>query len=257
MTETVLIEPAATLVLVRDHEQGPQVLMQQRNPEAVFVGGAWVFPGGKLDSNDSDPVWQTLMPDACEQHAFATLDLARASSPYNADQVMPHEARAPIQTSALAFWVAALREAFEEAGLLMVKETTSQAQRDTWRHRLLNGELCWQTLIEEQGLTLAANKLHYISRWVTPPDNPRRYDTRFFIARAPQEQELSHEDYEAIQTRWLRPEEALQECQQGRMQLILPTLVTLRAMCSDNDKEPFTCADQMIDNVIRTFNPGG
>ncbi len=253
MTETVLIEPAATLILVRDSRQGPQVLMQQRNPNAVFVGGAWVFPGGKLDDNDSAGFWQDLIADFSEEQAFQTLDLAHASSPYNADQVHPHEARAPIQTKALAYWVAALREAFEEAGLLLVQESISQEQRDQWRADLLQGRLTWQELFAANALTPAVAPLHYLSRWVTPPANPRRYDTRFFITKAPPDQDLTHEDFEAIETRWLRPAEALQANRDGKMELILPTLVTLQSM--HNDKQPFTRAEQLIDNVIGYFNP--
>lgn len=253
MTETVLIEPAATLILVRDSRHGPQILMQQRNPNAVFVGGAWVFPGGKLDDNDSDDCWQDLIRDMTEEEAFQILDLAHASSPYNADQVHPHEARAPIRTRALAYWVAALREAFEEAGLLLVKETVSQQQRDEWRAHLLQGTHTWQALFESRCLTPAVEQLHYLSRWVTPPGNPRRYDTRFFIAKAPPDQDLTHEDFEAVETRWLRPEEALQAHREGDMELILPTLVTLQSM--HNSKQPFTTAEQLINNVIGYFNP--
>ena len=255
MTENVAIEQAATLVLVRDHELGPQVLMQQRHPNAAFVGGAWVFPGGKLDANDSDPVWQSLIPQLSERRAYDMLDLAHAASPCNADQVLPHEASAPITTAALAYWVAALREAFEEAGLLLVKEQVAQSQRDSWRHEMLAGRLSWQELMESQGLTPAVEQLHYLSRWVTPPDNTRRYDTRFFIAHAPVDQNPSHEDYEAIQTRWLRPQDALRESREGQMQLIFPTLVTLQAMSGEG--KGFASASELIDNVIMNFNPRG
>lgn len=255
MNDSVLIEPAATLVLVRDSADGPQVLMQQRNPKAVFVGGAWVFPGGKLDTNDSAAVWQSLASDFSENEAFQILDLNHSNSPYNADQIHAHEAKAPTQTKALAYWIAALREAFEEAGLLLVKETVSQAQRDQWRAQLLREKITWQQLIEDNQLTPATHQLHYLSRWVTPPGNPRRYDTRFFITKAPVDQLPSHEDFEAIQTRWITPQAALQESQQGKMQLILPTIVTLRAM--SDPPENVATADQLIDHVTDYFNHQG
>lgn len=253
MTASVPIEPAATLILVREGPDGIEILMQQRNPQAVFVGGAWVFPGGKLDPNDNADLWQSLIVDLSESDAYRTLDLAHAASPCNADEVLPHEAAAPLQAKALAYWVAALREAFEEAGLLLVKERVTQTQRDHWREQLLSGALSWQQLIESNNLSPAVNQLHYLSRWVTPPHNTRRYDTRFFITQAPMDQDLSHEDYEAIETRWLRPQDALSAAKNGEMQLILPTLVTVRALSEATER--FASADAVINNVLEYFNP--
>lgn len=222
--------------------------MQQRNPDAVFAGGAWVFPGGRLDDNDSDPVWQYLVTGMDEARAHQILGLDNCTSPYNLDQIELHEAEHPGHVKALAYWVAALREAFEEAGLLLTKQSVSQQQRDLWREQLLSEKLSWQEIISSNDLILETGQLHYLSRWVTPPNNTRRYDTRFFIAKAPPDQEPSHEDFEAIETHWIKPETALEAGQTGSMRLILPTVVTLRAMCQD-----FADADELIDHVLAHF----
>lgn len=252
MSDLVPIEPAATLILVRDSHEGPQVLMQQRNPNAVFVGGAWVFPGGKVDAEDSHPCWQQLAECLDEESACQILDLENQSSPYNLDQIHPDEANTNHQANALAYWVAALREAFEEAGLLLVKQSIHNEQREQWREQLLNQRLSWRQIIADNGLTLDLSSLRYLSRWVTPPNNPRRYDTRFFITKAPEEQEPTHEDYEAIQTCWITPKDALSAYQNKKMKLIFPTIMTLKAMLNGN--QTFASTDELIENVIAHFN---
>ncbi|PIE40700.1 MAG: hypothetical protein CSA49_07185 [Gammaproteobacteria bacterium] len=248
MEETVPIEPASTLVLIRDSKQGPQVLMQQRSHHAVFVGGAWVFPGGKLDADDSLEDWQPLIPALSETTAHAILHLENASSPCNIDQIHPHEAAHTANVSALAYWVAVLREAYEEAGLLLTEQPVAQTQRDLWRAALLADKLSWLQLIKDNNLSLAINGIHYLSRWVTPPGNPRRYDTRFFIGVAPADQTPSHENHEAIQTQWITPEEALAAHARSEKVLIFPTIVTLQAMCGHD------CCDALIADVLNHFH---
>lgn len=248
MNEEIPIEPAATLVLVRDSHEGPQVLMQQRNPNAVFVGGAWVFPGGKLDPDDSHPCWRSLVGDFDEDKANGLLDVETTASPYNLDQINANEAALQHNVSALAYWIAALREAYEEAGLLLSHQPLTQTQRDNWRSELLAETLTWKQLVEREKLTLDIEQIHYLSHWITPPENPRRYDTRFFITIAPPDQEPSHEDYEAIETRWLTPQAALDACAQGEMTLIFPTFMTLKAMCG------FEHCDALLESVLAHFN---
>ena len=97
--------------------------------------------------------------------------------------------------------------------------------------------------------------MHYLSRWITPPNNTRRYDTRFFICHAPTDQTPSHENYEAIQTRWIRPIDALNAYRNNKMLLIFPTLVTLQSMAAKGKSEGFTNSDELIHNVLQHFNP--
>jgi len=213
--DTVAIEPAATLVLLQDSAAGPQVLMQQRSHAALFVGGAWVFPGGKLDPHDQDPHWL----EHCD------------IGPDRANRLLGTD------SGALAYWIAALREAVEEAGLLLARQggtgngstitadLAARAQRHL--HQQKDGFLAF---CQEHKLTLDTANLRYLSRWVTPPGLPRRYDTRFFLVAAPAGQAPCQDDHEAINTCWITPEQALEHYRNKEWDLVLPTLVTLRQL---------------------------
>lgn len=207
----IAVEPAATLILVQDSPGGPQVLMQQRSHNALFVGGAWVFPGGKLDLDDSATEWL--------EHA--DLDADRANRLLGTD------------AGALAFWVAALRETLEEAGLLLASSggqpasAALAAQGQQHLHQQPKGFL---DFCRQQQLTLNADAVRYLSRWITPIGLPKRYDTRFFLAAAPPHQPPVQDDHEAINTCWITPERALQNHGAREWDLVLPTLVTLRQL---------------------------
>ncbi len=206
------IEPAATLILLQDSPAGPQVLMQQRSPNAHFVGGAWVFPGGKLDPLDNAPEWL----DYCD------ISADRANRMLGTDD------------GALAYWIAALRESVEEAGLLLARrggepvpvELAAEAQH--FLHHTRHGFL---DFCREQELTLDTAALRYLSRWLTPPGLPKRYDTRFFMTATPAGQHPLQDDHEAINTCWITPEQALANFQRQDWVLVLPTIVTLRQLC--------------------------
>jgi 8-oxo-dGTP pyrophosphatase MutT (NUDIX family) len=190
----------------------------------VFVGGAWVFPGGRVDEADRDPRWQDYCDGLTEQCANQRLGIAQHG---------------------LAFWVAAIREAFEEAGLLyrdsnnpvdgpaMASPAPDQLLR--WRTELLAGTLDWLELTSSQGWQLQAPKLHYLSHWVTPLGPPRRFDTRFFLALAPAGQDASHDNHEAVATQWITPQAALALHDTGQLALIFPTIMTLRALSGFTD----------------------
>lgn len=212
----VPIQPAATLIIIRESQHGPEVLLQQRNPQAIFAGGAWVFPGGRLDDEDSWPDWQQYCAGLTEQDANQRLG---------------------VEQLGLAFWVAAIREAFEESGLLYVNshQPISSEQRQLWRQQLLANTTDWHTLVTTQQWQLQAPQMHYVSRWITPAGPPRRFDTRFFLALAPSDQEPSHDDHEAVDTRWFTPGQALAEYERGSLSLIFPTLMTLKAMSGQPD----------------------
>lgn len=213
------IQAAATLVLIRDGENGLEVLLQQRSPDAIFVGGAWVFPGGKVDQEDSDPRWLAHSPKLNDQQASKLIEL---------------------EQNGLCYWIAAIREAFEEAGVLLADAPPS-LNTPSLRHKLNDNiehaDLNWLNLCEEHQLQLHTHKLHYLSRWITPPGPPRRYDTRFFLAAMPKGQHATHDDYEAIATRWLRPEDALKLRDEGNMELIFPTVITLKRLSEFNNCE--------------------
>jgi len=196
-----------------------EVLMLRRSLTADFVGGAYVFPGGTLDDSDRDAGNLALCSGRTDAEASAVLGLPGGG---------------------LAFWVAAVRECFEEAGILLARgrdgATVSMvdpatAERFAQHRRALNsgrrslGEICAQ-----EGLTLDAGGVHYFSHWITPLGVPKRFDTRFFVAAAPPGQQALHDDRETTAQEWVRPAEALARQQAGELEMILPTIKNLEAI---------------------------
>jgi 8-oxo-dGTP pyrophosphatase MutT (NUDIX family) len=217
MTE-VVPKASATVTLVRDVSGGIEVLMMRRNLQSGFVPGMYVFPGGALDAEDL----------AFRDNALcACLDDAAASSALG------------LACDGIAYWAAAIREAFEECGLLLAYDATGRmieftdaalAARFAEHRRQLNeGVLDFAALLAGEGLRLAADQLTYFSNWITPVGAPRRYDTRFFVARAPAGQEPMHDERETIDAVWMRPQEALDRHAQGKLEMRTPTVRTLEA----------------------------
>lgn len=227
--EGVPVLDASTVVLLRDGVAGLEVCLMQRNLESGFVGGAHVFPGGAVDPEDGDP----RLLERC----------------HGRDDI---EASASMQAEAggLAFWVAAIRESFEEAGVLIAVRADGSpvtfvdpVERDRFAgHRAAvdRGERSLLEVCEEESLRLDVGALHYFARWVTPLGAPRRYDTRFFVVRAPEGQEVLHDDRELISTWWVTPAEALRRQEEGAITMILPTARTLVALAR------FRTADAVI-----------
>ena len=205
--------PAATVVLVRDGGDGPEVFMLQRTKGAVFLAGAYVFPGGALDAADR--------ASGVTQRVFGLSD-AEAS------------ARLGLPAGGLAFWVAAIRECFEEAGILIAtdeKRRPVSAERAAalghLRGALNSGELPFAEFLEREGLLLPARALAYFGHWITAPGRSRRFDARFFVAEAPAGQQGSHDDSETIHNLWIRPEDALARDARGEIELVFATKHTL------------------------------
>lgn len=207
--------PAATMVLARDAPRGLEVLMLQRSLELAFMPGAHVFPGGALDASDESPA-------LCE--LCVGLDDAAASRALG------------LEHGGLAYWVAAIREAFEEAGVLLAYDARGRivsfdgatAERYRALRRALDeGRGDFAQFAHGEGLRLAADRLHYFGHWITPVSAPRRYDTRFFLAIAPEGQEVQHDERETIAHFWVRPQEALELSVREAIQLRFPTRRTL------------------------------
>jgi 8-oxo-dGTP pyrophosphatase MutT (NUDIX family) len=216
--EDVPVRDAATVMLVRDGLRGLEVCLMQRNLASDFVGGAYVFPGGAVDPEDGDPT----SAEVC-----TGLDDAEASR------------RLGLESGGLAFWVAAIRESFEEAGVLIARHADGRpldlrepavAERfDRHREDVDRGRRTIAEIAVEEDLRLDAGALHYFSRWITPLGSHRRYDTRFFVAAAP-DQEVVPDDRELISTEWLTPAEALRRHDDREIVMIFPTVRTLVAL---------------------------
>jgi 8-oxo-dGTP pyrophosphatase MutT (NUDIX family) len=215
----VTVRDAATVMLVRDNRDGLQVFMLRRNLNSVFVGGAYVFPGGAVDDADRHTDLEAVCEGRSDRQASEALG---------------------IEQGGLAFWVAAIRECFEEAGVLLaydelgalVRLGDPTLARRFERHRTAvdRGERRLVEICAEERLRLAVDHLHYFSHWITPVGAPRRYDTRFFVCAAPPEQTPLHDNRETIAHLWIRPRDALHRHARGEFELILPTLESLEAI---------------------------
>lgn len=191
--------------------------MALRNLKSDFVGGAYVFPGGAVDPEDA----------TASVAARCDLDDAVASR------------RLGLDRGGLAYHVACARELFEEAGLLFARRRDGRplAAADSGgdelveRRRALNAhEVGFGEVLELEDLVLQLSDLRYFAHWITPVGPPRRYDTRFFVAPAPEGQVPVHDDVELVAHTWVTPAEALERHARGEMQLILPTIKNLEAV---------------------------
>jgi glyoxylase-like metal-dependent hydrolase (beta-lactamase superfamily II)/8-oxo-dGTP pyrophosphatase MutT (NUDIX family) len=222
MTDQPLIpRPAATLVPVRDSARGLEVFMLQRTHKAAFVPGGYVFPGGAVEPGDADPFF--------EQHSTGP-------GPGEASRLLG------LDQGGLRYWVAAVRECVEEAGLLMAytedgrmlaaHDTASEDRLQTLRRQLASGELEFAVACRAAGLRLALDRLAYFAHWITPVGAPRRFDTRFFLCLAPDGQVASHDDTETIGNIWVRPEDALERHRAGEIDIMFATQKTLELLAS-------------------------
>ena len=177
--------PAATLILLRDGTGGLEVLMMQRSKSSVFLGGAYVFPGGSLDATDEagdDPLAQ--------------------------------------------YRAAAVRECFEEAGILLLEDR--QGNPVSAEHaRRISRDRPFREILENEKLRVPHQALAYYAHWITSPGGPRRFDTRFFAALAPDGQEGSHDAHEAVHQVWISPADALERGARGEIELVFATRTTL------------------------------
>jgi len=205
--------------------RGPalEVCMLRRHVDSDFVGGAYVFPGGKVDDLDRTAHAEEACEGRTDAEASALLGVAGGG---------------------LSFWVAALRECFEEAGVLLAYpegEGSGGALVDAavvevherlraWRVEVNAGRVGFLDACREEGLRLAVDRVHYFSHWITPELAPKRYDTRFFVTALPPGQVPVHDDHETTDTVWVRPADALARARAGEFDLIFPTMKNLEAI---------------------------
>lgn len=221
MTSSEHPTPAATVVLVRDGQAGLEVFMLKRHLDSDFVGGAYVFPGGKVDEKDLEMPLGTTMPDADE------------------------------------FGVAAVRETFEESGVLLAHRNgvpvsdelpATRLYQDA-RSKLASRSNSWDWrpwLVQEQ---LTLNRLDWYAWWVTPAGVHRRFDTRFFIAACPPNQVAHHDGVETTDSMWTRPKEALTAQARGEVSIILPTRKNLASLVG------FPMVQDVLDHVSQSGLP--
>ena len=217
-----MVEPrdAATVMLVRDAAEAPagiEVFMLRRNLSSVFVAGAHVFPGGAVDDDDRGPAAQALVTG---------VDATSASARLGRDH------------GGLGFWVAAIRESFEEAGVLLARDAATGTPvalpvveaLDETRAAVAAGARSFTEIVRDAGLVLDAGCLRVFGHWITPSPAPRRYDTWFFLAPAPAGHAYAHDEQETIASAWVRPADALEQARRKDLELIYPTYRSIEAL---------------------------
>jgi 8-oxo-dGTP pyrophosphatase MutT (NUDIX family) len=237
---TVPVKPAATVLLVRDADVGGvEVFMLRRTFNAAFASGMFVFPGGKVDDVDGVDEIAELCDGLTDSHASALLGIA---------------------SGGLAYWVACIRECFEEAGVLLARhESTGDVVRfdddatakrfEEERENIHDGSVALLDLCKREGLRLTTDDIHYVSHWITPMGEKRRFDTRFFIARAPQAQEPLHDDGETIESFWISPQEAIERAHEKDLMLMPPTKANIEFLL------PYKTADEVLEAAAQVGMP--
>ncbi len=245
----VEIRAAATVMLVRD--AAPQsgvsaleVLMVRRNLRSDFVGGAYVFPGGAVDPLDGGAEAEALCVGRSHAEASALLGVG---------------------SGGLAYWVAVVRETFEEAGLLLARRESGphllagdpdeEARFAAARSEVNAGRLRFLDLCREERLRLNVGDVHYFAHWITPRGAPRRYDTRFFVAAAPPGQIAAHSAGETIAEVWITPDDALARHRAGQIEIIFPTIRCLQAIGRFTSSAALLHAAERASSAVPTIEP--
>ena len=201
---------ASTVVLLRDGRAGIEAFMVVRHHAIDFASGALVFPGGKVDAQDSSADWSDL-------------------------------AAWPAGIGNRAIFVAAARETFEEAGLLLARRKGAAdlldadhvhrlVERD--RARVHKGELPFAEVLKGEGLELAVDLMVPFAHWITPEPVPKRFDTHFLLIAAPVQQLGAHDGGESVEGIWVRPQQALDDADAGRRTLVFATSMNLKKLAA-------------------------
>lgn len=226
--EEVPVRPAATVMLIDDRPD-LQVFMMERHAKTVFAGGMWVFPGGAVDHQDDASYFSGIATHRTDNEASALMNL---------------------ENGGLAYYIAAIRETFEEAGVLLALHQkddsqlniaeASTARFQQYRDQLNAGAIELKTILEKESLVADIGKMHYVARWVTPLGSPRRFDARFFIAQIPSHQIPIHDNGELVNSVWMSPNEILEKAATDEMVLMSPTLRMVKSLAE------FDSADQVM-----------
>jgi 8-oxo-dGTP pyrophosphatase MutT (NUDIX family) len=203
--------PAATILLVRDGDAGLEVFMVKRHHQIDFVAGALVFPGGRVDQGDSEA--------ALKDHADGGDEWS---------------------DSMRALGAAAIREAFEESGILLARDADTgelvSAKRleklESFRKRLEKRDVGLVEMLRGERLRLAYDRLVHFAHWITPVNMPKRFDTHFFLAESPLGHEGRHDGRESVDSIWIAPENAIND--RKKWNVIFPTKLNLMKLAESN-----------------------
>jgi 8-oxo-dGTP pyrophosphatase MutT (NUDIX family) len=228
---------AATVILLRDKKpEGFEVFLLKRHEKSSFMGGNFVYPGGRVDQDDG------------------SLEICSLSKGMTFDEVQTILGGTFSREESFAHWIAAIRELFEEAGVLLAYDqkgnlfrTRNRDEQEkflNYRELLQKGKISICELAQKEKLLFALDELYYYAHWITPEARSERFDTRFFLAHYPTGQEASHDQKETTAGIWITPQKALEENLKGEVMLSPPTLKTLE------DLSRF----KSIDDVFHSLN---
>lgn len=223
---------AATVVVLRDHpEHGLQAFMLHRVASMAFAPGAYVFPGGSVDPRDGEVTTGWAGPSA-----------KTWGEAFSADEVIARE-----------LVCAAVRETFEETLVLLAGPTGDSVVDDTrgddWeaeRQALLDRSLSFAGFLDRRGLVLRSDLLRPWAHWITPAFEPKRYDTRFFVAAIPAGQRARDVSTEADRVAWVSPADAVERARRGEMFMLPPTLATLTELAGYDSIAAVLAAERQI-----------
>ena len=211
--------PAATLVLLRDRSPAlVETLLLQRHAKSKFAAGDYVFAGGKIEADDMPRDGERFCRGLTPEQASARLGGGLA----------PREA--------LSYWVGAIREAFEEVGVLLAYEThgrllritaASRERYEAYRAACQKANPAFFDMLRAERLTLATDLVSYFAHWITPEEQPIRFDTRFFVGLMPPEQEPVVDGHEIVDLKWLTPADAIASAKRKEIGLRTPTIKNL------------------------------
>ena len=226
--------PASTVLLLREQPIGFEVFLLRRHQKSVFMAGNYVYPGGTVDKSDDN---EEVLTHCVESPLEGTREAHRPGP------------------DLLGYRIAAIRELFEEAGVLLAyrKDGTpfrlsNESERERffgYRKELNEGQITLLQLVVRENLLLALDHLYYYTHWITPEANPVRFDTRFFVARHPSGQEASPDLKETTDGIWIAPRPALDANIRGSVPLSPPTLKTLE------DVARFDALELFLDSLRR------
>jgi 8-oxo-dGTP pyrophosphatase MutT (NUDIX family) len=220
------IRPAATVILVRDADRGYEIFMLRRTSQAAFAGGMFVFPGGRVDGDD-------------HLHSYDDWRCGPAECQLPQQQALGAEWR--------GFWIAGIRESFEEAGLLLAYDESGELlsyrsaqvreRFERYRAPLHAGTISLLDICAQENLRLAVDRIHFYNRFITPLGRPRRFDTRFFVAEAPPGQTGAHDTRETVDSIWISPAEALARNDAREFDLMRVTRMQLEELARHHSKQ--------------------
>lgn len=229
MSASPTLIPAATVLLLREADKGLQVFMVVRHHQIDFASGALVFPGGKIDPQDQTP--------ELKAHCRGADGLAG---------------------DALALRIGAIREAFEESGVLLARpegeaDFVPAARLRTfadWRERFNQRQASMLEFVRAERLQLAVDALVPFAHWITPDFMPKRFDTHFFVAAAPADHSALHDGGESVDSVWIAPQQALAESAKGKRTIIFPTRMNMEKLAKCE-----SLADALTARPIVTVQP--